>query len=253
MENAAGKIQGRLCQGELAMFTRRGWRLSHARGFTLIELLVVIAIIAILIALLLPAVQQAREAARRTQCKNHLKQIGLAFHNYHDTCNTFPPGMIGGWGHDWGTYILGHLEQGALANTVPWSEEGNWYDTDPASLALQNLARAQIPVFRCPSQPGPDTEDWTITGRFRSNYMGNSGSDAATDNYAGSTVIDMTRSNGVLLASKCWTGWRTIRMRDITDGTSNTFLAGEAVYASTVAEGCDRCHRFVLYHPEFDT
>ncbi len=97
------------------------------RGFTLIELLVVIAIIAILIALLLPAVQQAREAARRTQCKNNLKQLGLALHNYHDiTSNTFPPGYIfatsqstpalNGWG--WLTMCLPQLEQAPLFNIL---------------------------------------------------------------------------------------------------------------------------------------
>ncbi len=89
-----------------------------SRGFTLIELLVVIAIIAILIALLLPAVQQAREAARRTQCKNNLKQIGLAFHNYHDVYNTFPVGSrewvgTGGtsWGQSWWLSMLPYMEQ----------------------------------------------------------------------------------------------------------------------------------------------
>ena len=87
-----------------------------SRGFTLIELLVVIAIIAILIALLLPAVQQAREAARRTQCKNNLKQIGLAFHNYHDVYNTFPVGSrewvgTGGtsWGQSWWLSMLPYM------------------------------------------------------------------------------------------------------------------------------------------------
>src|SRR4051812_6730319 len=94
---------------------------TFKRGFTLIELLVVIAIIAVLIALLLPAVQQAREAARRSQCKNNLKQIGLALHNYHDTANTLPPGWIGDptgsnagnrWG--WGTMILPYLDQAPL-------------------------------------------------------------------------------------------------------------------------------------------
>src|SRR6516165_918939 len=94
------------------------------RGFTLIELLVVIAIIAILIALLLPAVQQAREAARRTQCKNNLKQMGIALHSYHETANTFPMGMSGWpgtqfgelWG--WGTMILPYLDQGTLYNGI---------------------------------------------------------------------------------------------------------------------------------------
>jgi prepilin-type N-terminal cleavage/methylation domain-containing protein len=98
------------------------------RGFTLIELLVVIAIIAILIALLLPAVQQAREAARRTECKNNLKNIGLALHNYHDTNKSFPPGNIAiwnsgdstvyGWGWTWHSKILPHMDQDNLYDQI---------------------------------------------------------------------------------------------------------------------------------------
>ncbi|NUQ61667.1 MAG: DUF1559 domain-containing protein [Pirellulales bacterium] len=229
----------------------RGYR----RGFTLVELLVVIAIIGTLVALLLPAVQSARESARRTQCINNEKQIALALHNYHDVYHSFPPGTLAGWGHSWAAHILPQLEQRPLFDTIDWGDVGNWYDTDPVSLALQNLARARISVFRCPSQPGPDSDNHVISDRFRTNYVANAGSDVTIDDVANppGSQTDMTNSNGVLLANLCWNPWRTTSLRDITDGTSNTLMIGEAIYASTIPEGCDFCHRFYLYHPEFDT
>src|SRR5262245_60462030 len=99
--------------------------MHRRRGFTLIELLVVIAVIAILVSLLLPAVQQAREAARRTQCRNNLKQIGLALHNYHTACNMFPPGYVAGApypattnGWSWCAQILPHLDQTPLYEKI---------------------------------------------------------------------------------------------------------------------------------------
>ena len=120
------------------------------RGFTLIELLVVIAIIAILVALLLPAVQQAREAARRTQCRNNLKQMGLAVHNYHDTHRVFPPGnmfhnsnalrpMI-----NWGLAILPYIERASL-----WHQyDSNLLNTD---IANRPVLQTLIPTYLCPS------------------------------------------------------------------------------------------------------
>ncbi|MDP1796291.1 MAG: DUF1559 domain-containing protein, partial [Planctomycetaceae bacterium] len=120
------------------------------RAFTLIELLVVIAIIAILIALLLPAVQQAREAARRTQCRNHLKQVGLALHNYLDAHTVFPPsycvvpGVTSTVGGQWSMFarILPYLDQANLQNLVNWNV---------ASATHGNVATTRIPTYLCPS------------------------------------------------------------------------------------------------------
>lgn len=223
-------------------------------GFTLIELLVVIAIIGTLVSMLLPAVQAARESARRSSCLNNQKQIALALINYHDLNKSYPPGLLAGWGHSWASHMLPQIEQTPLFNTIPWGEPGNWYDSDPVSLALQNLARARIPIFRCPSQTGPAYEDWKISDRYRTNYLGNAGSDATIDDFANpvGSQTDMSDSNGVFLANRCNDSWRTLSMRDVTDGTSNTFLIGEAINASSAADGCDFCHRFYLYHPAFD-
>ena len=121
-------------------------------GFTLIELLVVIAIIAVLIALLLPAVQQAREAARRTQCRNNLKQIGLAIHNYLDIHDRFPPGHYwssntadsGGTGWLWGTHLLPQMDQAPLYNTIDFG----------SSCCLQNPVTPGE-IRKCRSGPSP--------------------------------------------------------------------------------------------------
>ena len=169
---------------------------NRQRGFTLIELLVVIAIIAILIALLLPAVQQAREAARRSQCKNNLKQIGLAMHNYHDTHRVFPPGWVQGtstgtvnWG--WSTYILPFVDQAPLYNTL--SPNGT-----AMAGASGNLIKL-ISVYTCPSDPG------AVQNGSYGNY--------AKNNYPASKEICLQDSS--------------TKIRDITDGTSNTYLVGE--------------------------
>src|SRR5438067_9147484 len=143
------------------------------RGFTLIELLVVIAIIAVLVALLLPAVQQAREAARRTQCKNNLKQLGLAMQNYHDTMGKFPPGFVTAVPNDfnitgdfwsWGVFIAPQID---LANIYNALQPG----TNSLTAALSNpntlaVLQTPLPSFRCPSDVGNALNDFdgTSTG-----------------------------------------------------------------------------------------
>lgn len=141
----------------------------RSRGFTLIELLVVIAIIAILIALLLPAVQQAREAARRTQCKNHLKQIGLALHNYESTHNTFPPGCVSIPTSTWSGVSNDGIQEtgpgwGFFAHILPFIDQAPLYNSINFNIAITAASHATqrrtiIAPYRCPS----DTWDQPVT------------------------------------------------------------------------------------------
>jgi len=198
-------------------------------GFTLIELLVVIAIIAVLIALLLPAVQQAREAARRSQCKNNLKQIGLALHNYHDTMLVLPPGLIDVTRSSlnfnllgWGTMILPYLDQAPLYNSIGTnngftSPEGPWElalnsAATPVPYIETTLARTPLPAYLCPS----DTMGGT------NSKLNNYG----TSNYVACVGEFFDVSQATTYRGAFQTNTR-VRLRDFTDGTSNTILCGE--------------------------
>ena len=203
------------------------------RGFTLIELLVVIAIIAVLIALLLPAVQQAREAARRSQCKNNLKQIALALHNYHDTHLAFPPGWVRepgtsnhpGWG--WGAMVLPYIEQAPLSDLLNVGIGRPTLNTaDPA--ALLPGGDTVLTVFRCPSDVGPDRMDDTepgtyIVGAGLSNYV------ASVRAVAAFSTSWVWQSGGDRKRGAFYTNSRT-RIGDVTDGTTNTFAVSERVW-----------------------
>ncbi|MCA8985460.1 MAG: DUF1559 domain-containing protein [Planctomycetaceae bacterium] len=192
-------------------------------AFTLIELLVVIAIIAILVALLLPAVQQAREAARRSQCKNNLKQIGLALHNYHDAHRTFPFGFDE-LGTGWTAMLLPYLEQASLYNTLTFAETGagDWHVAGPNRDACETL----IPLFRCPSNPVQEHVDSAgIPNRVPVTYIANASGDRTADRnwgHPGSIGEIGVNQNGMFF----WNS--SIRMRDLIDGSSNTVAIGEA-------------------------
>ena len=220
-------------------------RVAVRRGFTLIELLVVIAIIAVLIALLLPAVQSAREAARRIQCTNNLKQLALATHNYIDSNQSFPMG----WGRQWyygsNKYIQNFGEFLAISQFI---EQGNVYNTLNSSLAIYIADNSTtngigLSALWCPSDgqivnlkyPGSNGDGWDnspIPMTF-SSYAGNLGSLIYYDN------ANQGQSNGIFQfvgGTPLNTGYGTVTsLASITDGTSNTFLYGEHAHSKISA------------------
>ncbi|MBA4030562.1 MAG: prepilin-type cleavage/methylation domain-containing protein [Planctomyces sp.] len=243
---------------DLERFSMNTQRTTPSKGFTLIELLVVIAIIAILIALLLPAVQQAREAARRTQCRNNLKQIGLGLHNYLDTHSVFPASVLSpgaspsggrisnatGW-----IMILPFIDQGPLYNQFNFSHatgiygaEGNCPDaglypvtgtapmlagTDAGILANVALGARIIPGYYCPSDPGQKTH----TSACHSDTAMAPRPEAARSNYEFSTHSPHASTTWVSAsaATRHMFGPNSSsQMRDLTDGSSNTIAVAES-------------------------
>ncbi|PHR92259.1 MAG: prepilin-type cleavage/methylation domain-containing protein [Blastopirellula sp.] len=209
---------------------------TKRKGFTLVELLVVIAIIGILIALLLPAVQQAREAARRMQCTNNLKQFGLALHNYHDTYLNFPyngqdqfgSGTSKDRGPSWIFRTLAFMEQSAAVEQAVYS--GDWSLQDaPNSPNKQLIEDLRVTGVLCPSSPLPDTKKMkhgsvvqvaSYVGIEGSYFRGGTTTTAASQPYFenyGRKVY-----NGVILTAR-----HSIGMKNITDGTSNTLMVSE--------------------------
>jgi prepilin-type N-terminal cleavage/methylation domain-containing protein len=247
----------------LSSLSRKTSKSSKARvGFTLIELLVVIAIIAVLIALLLPAVQAAREAARRAQCSNNMKQLGIAVHNYHDVTGSFPTLLWALPDPAWPTnntfrasffqMLLPYIEQQPLYNAINFSVP---FANGPDNGLMNTTAlRTPINVYMCPTDPSPTQSQYTrwdhgvgpnaANGQSplgpKLSYFANEG-----DNSTGTTnttspwpfpSLPAVRSNTFGGGTTC-TGivcrqGGTWGLRDITDGTSNTFLIGESLYES---------------------
>ncbi|MGA2700279.1 MAG: DUF1559 domain-containing protein [Isosphaeraceae bacterium] len=259
----------------------RANRGSHrpTRGFTLIELLVVIAIIAVLIALLLPAVQSAREAARRAQCVNNLKQIGIAIHNYISTNNTLPIGsvyerlnpvdcnpsnntdyLIG-----WSLFeqILNYTEQQSIYNAINFnlSPGGHNYNGVDAGAANYTAMSATVASFVCPSDTGftPFTYSGTtsINGYAQCSYAGMSGTYDIWDFWCGCPpAATIPSCQGGVWPNNDGVFYRdyAVRLRSITDGTSNTIAVGEfARFKNDPDQNDNQWNRALLFQSAYST
>ena len=196
------------------------------RGFTLIELLVVIAIIAVLIALLLPAVQQAREAARRTQCRNNLKQIGLAIHNYESSVGSFPPGRTGfPMVFSAHAQLLPYYDGGTLYNVIDFNTAPTFVEP-PVLPYSQNVIAAltKVPTFLCPS----DLQIMPGNSYGTTNYV------VCTGSGANATARYIRKGDGVMMDVKLL---GVVRFRDVTDGLSNTVAVSEQILGNGSAAG----------------
>lgn len=205
--------------------------MQKKNGFTLVELLVVIAIIGVLIALLLPAVQQAREAARRIQCTNQQKQLGLALHNYHDTFGSFPPAAIwlgtgtqapesgrdGNWGATWALMLLPFIEQDNLHaqyNFGVIARNGN------ATSGNNQVTRQRPDAFNCPSHP-------EVSGRLTQDFDGFSKVNYAVSLGAGRSLRRADFNNSARKGAFSVVEQYGANFRDMTDGTSNSIILSE--------------------------
>ncbi|HEX6963718.1 MAG TPA: DUF1559 domain-containing protein [Lacipirellula sp.] len=215
------------------------------RGFTLVELLVVIAIIGVLVALLLPAVQAAREAARRSQCQNNLKQIGLGLQMHHDAKGAFPTGANMGEGSAWSLYILPYMEstnefararaQEGGGKNYNWAHDGPYSVLDPDQDRNVIISEHLFPVYRCPSANLPEhvfsasSYNWIVMRRVPASYLGGASGLCENQNLRGKPSssapagIRMGDLDGILFPQS------EIAIKHVLDGTSNTLIAAEAL------------------------